>query len=137
MGIRDSQLQASSRTGDKCLTFPFIIASATSQTALKVRGATVPFPFLITRVEVFAKTVTAVLSVDVQIGTTTVLSAVITPVADTPTAGSLSTTRTSLTGASGDIVNVLYTTDGSGAFTGTDVKVWLRPQPATGEVYSA
>lgn len=136
MGLRDRKADKNANFVKECITLPAIIASATGQTGLKIRGVTPGYAFQIVKVEVFAKTVTATLSVDVQIGSTSVLSSVITPVADTPTAGTLSSTLSAVRGSATDVINFLYTSNGTGAFTGMTAHVWIRPQPLDGETYS-
>lgn len=109
--------------------------TATSQTG-KLTDTTVPgFPFQVVSVEVDALTVTATMAVDVQKGPvggslTSVLSATVTPVAVTPTAGTLSATAANTMGLATDSLAVLYTSGGSGAATNCFVRVWVRPIPA-------
>lgn len=109
--------------------------TATSQTAKVADGVTIPFAFRVTRVEADALTVTAGITVDVQIGSTSVLSAAITPVAATPTAGTLSATLASVKGAANSVLSLKYTSDGTGAATNGFVTVWIRPRPLNGEIY--
>lgn len=136
MAVQDINIKKDANIARECIVFPFIIASAISQADVKVRGVVPGYAFEITKVEVFAKTVTATLSVQVKIGTTSALSAAVTPVADTPTAATLSTTLANKRGSSTEAINVHYTTDGTGAFTGMTVHVWIRPLPLNGEVYA-
>lgn len=99
--------------------------TAVSQTGKAVDGVTPGYAFQVARVEVDALTVTATISIDVQIGTTSVLSAPITPVAATPTAGVLGT---SVLGGAASVLSALYTSNGTGALTNGYVTVWLKPQ---------
>lgn len=134
MAVTDNKIHPDAKLAWKCVSAP--IVSATSQADLKEGGFKPGFAFEVERVEVYAKTVTATISVDVKIGTTSVLSAAITPVADTPTAGTVSTTVANRRGAATDTVFVHYTSNGTGAVTKCTVYVWIRPIPANGEIYS-
>lgn len=108
--------------------------TATSQTA-KVPDAVTPgFEFQVVAVEVNALTVTATVSVDCKIGSTSVLSSAITPVAATPTAGTLSSTIANRQGTATSVLKAAYTTDGSGAMTNGFLTVWIRPKPLNGEI---
>lgn len=112
--------------------------SATSQTAKLVDSVTIPYPFQVLSVEAWALTVTSTMTFDVQIGTTSVLSAQVTPVAATKTAATLSTTvantqNTTSTGA----LSLLYTSGGSGAATNAFVTVWIRPLGMQGDSFES
>lgn len=134
MAVTDVKMAKGGYATLKCLRLA-LGASATSQTGKKAAGITPGFPFQVVKVEVDALTVTPAASVDVQIGTTSVLAGAITPVAATPTAGTLSTTLANLKGTATSVLSALYTTDGSGAFTNCHVSIWIRPRPLNGEVY--
>jgi len=108
--------------------------TATGQTAKRVDAYTPGFAFKVVKVEVYALTVTATISVDVQIGSTSVLSSAVTPVADTPTAGTLSSTTASLIGSATSVISLKYTSNGTGAATACYARIWIRPQPMNGEV---
>lgn len=109
------------------------ITTATSQTG-RVSLATIPgFNGQVEKVEAWATAVTAAITVDVAVGSTSVLSAAITPVADTVTAGTLSSTITACRFTSTDQLNFKYTTDSAGAATNLKITVWVRPYPMNGE----
>lgn len=112
--------------------------SAVSQTGKLVDGITIPFPFQIVKVEVDALTVVATFTVDVQIGSTSVLAAQVTPVATTPTNCPLSTTvaNTQNTTSTG-VLSLLYTSGGSGAATNCYASVWIRPLGMMGDAFTA
>lgn len=137
--IKDKHISQGAKIALKCIELS-LGTTAISQTA-KLVDSTVPaFAFEIVRVEVNALTVTAAITVDVQIGPVagtlaTALASVITPVAATPTAGTLATTIAAKRGAATDSIAVLYTSDGAGAATNGRVRVWIRPVPLNGEVY--
>lgn len=133
MSIKDKNVAKDAALALKPIQFA-IGTSAISQTAKKTDAVTVGFPFEVVRVEAYALTVTATISVDVHIGATTVLAGAITPVADTPTAGVMSTTLASRRGTSTDILSLKYTSNGAGAATNAYVTVWVRPRPLNGEV---
>ena len=131
--INDHKMDPAGKTALKCLEF-HIGTTSTSQTGLLTDALTPGFAFKVVAVEAMAVAVTAVITFDVQIGSTSVLASVITPVANTPTAGVLSTTTANLLGSSTAIVKLKYTSDGAGAATNGRVRVWIRPQPLNGEV---
>lgn len=134
MSITDSKISRGGKTSWKCVTL-LLGTTATSQTGKKTDGCIPGFPFQVMRVEVNALTVTAAITVDVQITTLSVLTGAITPVAATPTAGTLSTTLANLRGAATEAINLLYTSDSAGAATNGVVRVWIRPVPLHAEVY--
>lgn len=131
--IKDYKLDPAGKIALKCLKLS-LGTSAVSQTALLSDAVTPAFPFKVERVEVMATAVTATISVDVQIGSTSVLSAAITPVANTPTAGTLSATTANRIGSATGILKLKYTSNGAGAATALHAYVWIRPQPLNGEV---
>jgi hypothetical protein len=131
--IKDYKMDPSGKTSLKCINLE-LGTSATGQTAKKTDAVTPGFAFRVVKVEVYALTVTATIAADVHIGTTSVLASTITPVADTPTAGTLSTTDASLLGTSTGILSLKYTSNGSGAATNLRARVWIRAQPLNGEV---
>lgn len=133
MSILDRAFDPTDIVTLRCLDL-HVGTTATSQTA-KLVDSTVPgFPFQVVSVEANALTVTATISIDVQKGPvggslTSVLSAAITPVAATPTAGTLSATAANTAGSATDSLALLYTSNGSGAATNGYVRVWMRPIP--------
>lgn len=109
--------------------------SATSQADLECDEITIGFPFQVERVSVHATAVTATITCDVKIGTTSVLASAITPVANTDTAGTLSTTLANRQGtASTSTLRFHYTSNGTGAATGLKARVWIRPLGMAGDV---
>lgn len=130
--ISDYKMSPKGLAARHALTFPLV--TAVSQTALLSGAHTPGGRFQITKITVFAATVTAAITVDVQIGGVSVLSAVITPVAATEVAGALVTTLATLRGKATDQIQVKYTTNGSGAATGLSVIVQIRPYPSFGEI---
>jgi hypothetical protein len=133
MAVTDTKMHRTAKTPWKCIDLS-IGTTATSQTAKRTDAVTPGFPFKVEAVEVYALTVTATISVDVQIGSTSVLSSAVTPVADTPTAGTLSSTASNLIGSSSGVLSLKYTSNGSGAATNCRARVWIRPEPLNGEV---
>lgn len=131
--VTDRKMDPAGKTALRSITL-HIGSSSISQTGLLTDAITPGFAFRIMAVEVFATGVTAVGTVDVQIGSTSVLASVITPVANTPTAGTLSATDANRIGSATAIVKLKYTTDGAGVLTNCRVRVWIRPQPLNGEV---
>ena len=105
------------------------ITTATGQTGLLSYAWTPGFAGKIHKVSCFATAVTATITVDVQIGGTTVLTGQITPVAGSETAGTLSSTLSAIRFKSTDQIQVKYTTNGTGAATNLSVTVQVRPYP--------
>lgn len=132
MAVQDKNISKTAKVAWKAIRLA-LGTTATSQTAKRTDAVTVGFPFEVMAVEVDALTVTATISMDVQIDTTSVLASAITPVADTPTAGTLSTTLANRRGSSTGILNLKYTSNGSGAATNGFATVWVRPTPLNGE----
>lgn len=110
------------------------ITTALSQTATKAIGLIPGFKFEVAKVQVWASGVTATISTDVNIDGTSVLTGAVTPVAGTATNGTLVAARTSRRGSATAQLNVVYTTNGTGAAVNLKVTVWLRPYPLNGEV---
>lgn len=131
--VTDRKMDPQGNVVKECLSFA-LGTTATGQTAKRTDAMTVGYPFKIVRVEAYALTVTATISVDVQIGSTSVLASAITPVADTPTAGTLSATPANLIGSATGVLGLKYTSNGTGAATNGFVNVWVRPEPLNGEI---
>jgi len=114
--------------GNKPFVVNVPITTATSQTGLAAWGMTVPagYSLRVDTVTAWASGVTATLTVDVTEDDTTILSAAITPVADTVTAG----TVTDASVAAEAELNIIYTTGGSGAGVNLNVTI-------TGELIAA
>lgn len=107
----------------------FTIVTAVSQAGVLFGQITPGYRYQVTAVKVFAVTVTATISVDVQINGTTVLTGNVTPVAGAETAGTLSATLSARRGTSTNPLQVKLTTNGSGAATNLSVMVYIRPYP--------
>ena len=133
MAVKDVNVLPTANFAKECITF-VIPATSVGQTDLEVDSCVPGFAFEIERISVMATAVTATASVNVKIGTTSALSSVITPVAGTDTAGTLSSTLASIRGSDSDAINVEYTTNGSGVITNGRVRVWIRPIPLNGEI---
>jgi len=132
MAIRSPNIDRNSHIGWKAISMP-LGTTTVSQTAKLAFACTPGFGFAVAGVEVFALTVTATATIDVQIGSTSVLSAPITPVAATPTDGVLAASFPTLKGLATDTLSLLYTTNGTGAITGGTVTVWIRPSDQEGD----
>lgn len=128
----DTRLDKNGKATVKCILLE-VGATAVSQTALLVDALIPGFGFQVTKVEAYAKTVTAAITFDVLIGATSVLASAITPVADTPTAGTLATAVTALRGTATSELRLRYTSDAAGAATRARVRVWVRVFPLNGE----
>lgn len=135
MAVKTINVLPSAVIAHECLTLE-LGATATSQTDLEKDSVVVGFPFQVVRVEVYAKTVTATIALMVRKGSTNILSGAVTPVADTPTAGTLSTTLATIRGSATDDLNVIYTSNGTGQAVNARVRVWVRPIPMNGEAVS-
>lgn len=132
MSVTDNKLDKAGKASLKCITME-LGTSATDAAAVLVDALVPGFNFVVERVEAYAKTVTATISLDVLIGATSVLSAPITPVADTPTAGSLVSSKLTRKGSATSELRFRYTTNGTGAATRCRVRVWVRVFPLNGE----
>lgn len=130
--ISDYKMDPNGKAALKCVRLG-IGTTATGQTAKVPDSLTPGFPFEVVAVEANALTVTATISFDVLIGATSCLASAITPVAATPTAGTLTTSKTTRRGTATDILKAAYTSNGSGAATNGYLTVWLRPRPLNGE----
>lgn len=135
MAVKDNNI---SKTANVAKEYVRLVlgTTATGQTGKQTDSLKPGYAFEVVSVEAYALTVTATISVDVQIAGTSVLSSVITPVADTPTAGTLSTTLANKRGAATEALQLKYTSNGTGAATNGIVTVCIRPLPLNGEVYS-
>ena len=126
MAIRDRNISKDASVARECLSMA-LGTTATGQTAALTNAITPGFSFRVVKVSVFAETVTATISVDVQIGGTSVLASAITPVAGTETAGTISATNANQIGGSSAQLQFKYTSNGTGAATGCVANVWIVP----------
>ncbi len=109
-----------------------------SQAAVLASSVTIPYPFQIVSVELFTATTTATISYDVQIGAVTALATPIVPVAATKVAGVLSATQANTRSqANSGVLNLRYTSNGSGVSSGVSVTVWIRPYGMKGDAYDS
>lgn len=136
MAVTDVKMHPASKVALECIRLA-LGTTATGQTSKQTDGVVPGYAFQIMRVEVNALTVTATISVDVLIASTSCLSSAITPVAATPTAGTLSTTLSNVRGTASEAINLQYTSNGTGAATNGYVSVWIRPIPLNSEVLSS
>lgn len=91
------------------------------------------FPFIVKDVQVIAQGSTASADVDVQIGGTSVLDAVVSdPAANTLVEPALAA-EANRQGSDTDTIDLVVTTDGTGDLTVCRVRVVVRPYPAGGE----
>lgn len=132
MAIRDRNISKSAAVLQKHLRMT-LGTTATGQTATLADAITPGFPFRVSKVTVFAQTVTATISVDVQIGGTSALSAAVTPVAGTETAATLSGTNANQIGGSTAQLQLKYTSNGTGASVGCVANVWIIPLGTEGD----
>ena len=100
-------------------------AVAISQTDVELLEFKPGKRFVIEEVQVYASAVVAAATIDVKIGGVSVLSTVVTPVADTATIGAL-VAAALRKGTSSSTFTVHVTTDGSGTLTDLQVTVALR-----------
>jgi hypothetical protein len=110
--------------------------SATGQAAKQTDSHVPGFAFEIVKVELYALTVTAAITADVHIQAATALAAAVAPVANTPTNAPLAASLAARRGSNTDAIQLKYTSDGTGAATNMRARVWIRPVPLQGEVYS-
>lgn len=132
MAVKDAKMDSAGFAGRSCLVGA-IGTSAVSQTALEVDEMIPGFNFEITKVEVYATSVTATASVNVLIGTTTVLTGAVTPTSANVVAGTLATAKADRRGSSTESIIVQYTTNGTGVIVNGKARIWIRPYPMSGE----
>ena len=132
MSIRDRNISTKAAVGLKLVELR-LTTSATGQTALLADAVTPGFAFTVVKASVFAQTVTATISADVQIAGASCLASAITPTAATEVAGTISATYTSTQGGSTDQLQLKYTSNGSGAATGLVARVWIKPTGMDGD----
>lgn len=128
MAVTDKKITKTAYAAHHEITFP-VPTTATTQTGLLAGAWTPGFAGKITKVTVFATAVTATITVDVQIGGTTVLTGSITPTAGNEVAGTLSSTLSAVRFSSSQQIQVKYTSNGTGAATNLSVHVQVRPYP--------
>lgn len=85
------------------------------------------YKYEVVGVDVFTQAITGACTVNVLVGGTTVLTGVITPVADDEVKGSLVTTGAQFGGVADDL-EVQVTTPGGASLTGLAGRVWIRKQ---------
>lgn len=105
-----------------------------SETDLKIGIHRPGYRFRVLGVEVFCSALTGTVSVDVKIGTVSVLNAVITPTAGARVAGTLATALASRVGSSTEDINVEVTTAATSSLDDVNVTVVTRPYPVNQEV---
>lgn len=132
MSVRDAKMAADGYATWKCVDLG-LGTTATGQTALETDSVIPGFDFEVERVSVYCTATAATISANVLIGSTSVLTGAITPVAGTDTPGTLSTTIANRRGSSTDAINLVYTSNGTGSATNGRVRVWIRPFPLNGE----
>lgn len=108
-----------------------------SQTDLKIGIHRPGYRFRVVGVEVFCSALAGTVTVQVKIGTVTVLNAAITPSAAARVAGVLSATLASLIGGAAEDINVEVTTAAASTLDNANVTVVYRPYPVNQEVDAA
>lgn len=106
---------------------------AVSQTNKRCFAWKAPWAGVITDVQTYVATKAGALTFDVQIGATTCLASAAVTTADTAVQATLATAFSARKFKKGDVVSVVYTTDGSGAATNPSVMFAVRPYPMRGE----
>lgn len=132
MSVKDTKMDSAGYATWKVLTAP-IGTTATGQTSLEVDEFRPGHDFEIESAEVYCTATAATASVNVLIGSTSVLSAQMTPSAGARVAGTLSTTIANRRGSATDNIVVQYTTNGTGSITNGKVRITYRPFPLNGE----
>ncbi|MCK5651200.1 MAG: hypothetical protein KAJ42_07480 [Gemmatimonadetes bacterium] len=103
----------------------YVETVAVSQTALELFQHTPGYAFQIVGFTVYAVSVTAVVSLNLLIGSTSVITAVLVPVAAAEAAATIKSDGSEY-GADDDIVYIQTTTDGAGDVTGANINIWIR-----------
>ena len=132
MAVTDLKMHPNGKATVKTIHVPF--TSATGQTDKVVRRIKPGYRFEVVEVQVDVDTVTATISANAKIGSTSVLASAITPVAATPTNGTMATSRSARRGSATSVLSLMYTSNGSGAVTNGAFLVTIRPYPLNGEV---
>lgn len=118
--------------GLKCLIVG--VNPAVSLTGLFLDKHTIPFAFEVRRVAFYSRVIAGSVSLDVVIGTQSVLASALTPTGsateDVPT---LNATLANLRGAANAVLGIKVTTDGTGAVTNGHFKIWIRPRGMGGD----
>lgn len=110
------------------------ITTAVSLTNAVVDRLQPGYRFEVVGVEVYSRTVTAAITVDVRINATSVLTAQVTPVAGSVVQGTLVPTRSGRrSNLVTDTLDITLTTNASGAAVDLNVTVWIRAYPCNGE----
>lgn len=125
--ITDKKMDKNGMAARHVLNVP--ITTAINQSGLLVYGFTPGIQGKIEKVTVFASSVTATITVDVQVSGTTALTGQITPVAGTETAGTLVSNIDTLIVTPSEQIQVKYTSNGTGAATNLVVSIVLRAYP--------
>lgn len=135
MSVRDRDIDKTAKVVEKTITFQ--VDEVGNGVSAATRGQFKPgFAFEVVGVQCFARDVTAQASVDVQIGSTSVLSAAIDLDATgdaTRADGTLSATLASRRGSASDVISVKPTTDGGGDISDLTVYVTLRARGHRGD----
>ena len=132
--VGDRHLNPSSGLAKTPILVPLV--SAVSVTDGNIAVIRPGFDFAVEKVEVFARTYTATLTVDVLVGSNVIVNDQA-PTANTRVEATWNTGFTSLPsrkGTSSQDLTVRYTSNGTGAVVNGYVLVWIRPFPAGGEV---
>lgn len=131
MGVSDANAVygPNARFTHKALAF-YLETIAVSQTDLELFEHTPGYHFEIVGFEVYAVSVTAISTFNLLIQTTSVLSAVLTPVAAAGTKATIKSDGSEYGGVT-DKVYIQGTTDGSGDTTAAQFHIWLRRRAAS------
>lgn len=126
MGVSDANAVYgdNARFTHKPISF-YVETVAVSQTDLELFEHTPGYAFQIIGFEVYAVSVTAAVSLNLLIGSTTVLTTPLVPVAAAGTAGVIVATGVEY-GDDDDKIHVQVTTDGSGDVTAANIQIWIR-----------
>jgi hypothetical protein len=133
MSITDRKVHPDARLADKIYN-AYRDTIVASQTDLKTGIFRPGYRFRVVGVEVFCSALTGTVSVQVKIGTVSVLNAAITPTAAARVAGVLSATLANLVGKSTEDINVEVTTAAASTLDDVNVAITIRPYPVNQEV---
>lgn len=131
MSIKTYKISSDNKVALECIDL-HVGATTVAKTDQESDQVTVGYPFEVVSAEVYCTAITADSTVEVLIGSTSVTGD-ITPVAVTPTAGTVSSTLASKRGDATDVLKLTYTTDADGAITNGRVRVWVKPQGLNGQ----
>lgn len=132
MSVTDQRINKNASVAKQ--TIDASVTTLTASATTTVYSTKPGYKYQILKVEVFCAGTVSNTTVDVQIGSTSVLTGVITPVSGSIVLGTLSGTLATIRGSATAALNVKTICLGSPTCPNLSVTVTLRPYPLNGEV---